>query len=142
MDVGDLTIVVDGLDHPEGVATGPDGTLYAGGELGQLYRVDPKDGSFEVVAECGGFLLGIAVDGDGLVYACNLKEQVVQRVDPHTGAVEILSSGAPGRPLLTPNWCVFDPWGRLLVTDSGGWKHDNGCVLARRGPTGRSPRPR
>ena len=29
----------DGLDHPEGVTAGPDGTLYAGGEAGQIYRV-------------------------------------------------------------------------------------------------------
>src|SRR5437764_1427040 len=59
----DLTVVVDGLDHPEGVATGPHGELYAGGELGQVYRIDRGAGSFEQVADCGGFLLGLAVDG-------------------------------------------------------------------------------
>ena len=130
MRIGDVAVVVDGLDHPEGVATAADGTLYAGGELGQLYRVDPDAGTFEQVADCGGFLLGIAVDADGLVYACNLKKRVVQRVDPRDGTVEVLTEGAPRRPFRNPNWPVFDPWGRLLVTDSGGWQGDDGMVVA------------
>ena len=34
------TELAGGLDHPEGVCCDPDaGVLYAGGELGQLYRV-------------------------------------------------------------------------------------------------------
>lgn len=130
MDVSEVTVVVDGLDHPEGVATAADGTLYAGGEAGQLYRVDVEAGAFEQVADCGGFLLGIAVDGDGFVYACNLKLRVVQRVDPRTGVVSVLSEGAPGRPFANPNWPVFDPFGRLLVTDSGSWRGDDGMVVA------------
>ena len=31
--------VATGLDHPEGIAVGPDGALFAGGEAGQLYRI-------------------------------------------------------------------------------------------------------
>jgi hypothetical protein len=31
--------VVTGLDHPEGIAVGLDGSLVAGGEAGQLYRI-------------------------------------------------------------------------------------------------------
>lgn len=131
MDLNDVTVVVDGLDHPEGVATAADGTLYAGGEAGQLYRVDPDAGTFEQVADCGGFLLGLAVDGDGFVYACNIgPRKMVQRIDPSTGVVTVLSEGAPGRPLRNPNWPVFDPSGRLLVTDSGGWQTNDGCILA------------
>ncbi len=34
----DGQVCVAGLDHPEGVAWGPEGKLYAGGEAGQLYR--------------------------------------------------------------------------------------------------------
>lgn len=128
MQLNDVSVLVDGLDHPEGVATAADGTLYAGGEAGQVYRVD--GGKAEQVADCGGFLLGLAVDGDGLVYACNVGLHVVQRVDPVSGSVEVLTRGAPGRPLKNPNWPVFDPFGRLLVTDSGGWLADDGAVLA------------
>jgi gluconolactonase len=128
MEIDELRVVVDGLDHPEGVATAADGTLYAGGELGQVYRVDPVRGSFEQVAECGGFMLGLAVDGDGFVYGCNLGRKILQRIDPRTGDVEMLSAGPPGRPFQTPNWCLFTPGGRLLVTDSGGWQHKDGFV--------------
>ena len=39
MRIDDFAPFVDGLDHPEGVAVGPDGELYAGGEAGQIYRV-------------------------------------------------------------------------------------------------------
>ena len=46
---GRARVLVDGLDHPEGVAYDPAaGVIWAGGEAGQLYRV--HDDSFEEVA--------------------------------------------------------------------------------------------
>ena len=42
------------LDHPEAVAWGPDGRVYAGGELGQLYRVGPPDKSCDQFAQVEG----------------------------------------------------------------------------------------
>ena len=43
--------------------------MYAGGEAGQIYRVQ-LDGGFEQVAEVsGGFILGLAVDTDDVIYA-------------------------------------------------------------------------
>ena len=35
-------IFADGLDHPEGLAFDADGALWAGGELGQIYRIDAR----------------------------------------------------------------------------------------------------
>jgi gluconolactonase len=32
----------DGLDHPECLAFDADGWLWAGGEAGQVYRIDPN----------------------------------------------------------------------------------------------------
>jgi hypothetical protein len=45
---------VDGLDHPEGVALGPDGKVYAGGEGGQVYRIDYASRHVETYADTGG----------------------------------------------------------------------------------------
>lgn len=126
--LGDFRTHVSGLDHPEGVAVGPDGTVYAGGEAGQLYRVE-ADGGLSELACTGGFLLGLAVDGDGVVYACDTGRREVVRVDPRTGTVETYSTGAPAAPFRNPNWPVFDDRGNLYVTDSGGWKDDDGHVV-------------
>jgi gluconolactonase len=47
-----FTELAGGFDHPEGIAWGPDGFLYAGGEAGQVYRVG-LDGSAEEIASTG-----------------------------------------------------------------------------------------
>ena len=36
----DISILVEGLDHAEGIAWGLDGYAYAGGEAGQIYKID------------------------------------------------------------------------------------------------------
>ena len=118
---------VHGLDHPEAVTTGPDGTLYAGGEAGQIYRVDLA-GRFEQIASTGGFVLGLCLDGDGAIYACDLAHSSVMRIDPD-GEVTTYSSGAPVRPMAVPNFPVFDAAGNLYVSDSGGWKEHSGCLF-------------
>ena len=58
-----IELLVDGLDHPEGVCWDPDaGVLWAGGEAGQLYRVDVEARTWDEVARAPGFVLGLAVD--------------------------------------------------------------------------------
>lgn len=129
-------VLADGLDHPEGVAVGPAGQIYAGGEAGQLYRVGAA-GSVEVIAETGGFLLGLAVDGDERVYACDRARSVVTRVDTVSGAVATYSRGTPATPLRTPNAAAFGRDGSLYITDSGTWDGDDGLVF-RVAPDGRT----
>src|SRR5207247_363718 len=64
-------VLVDGLDHPEGVAWDPAaGVLWAGGEAGQLYRVDVDRRTLEEAARAPGFVLGLAVDGRSRVVIC------------------------------------------------------------------------
>ncbi len=127
MRIDDFAPFVHGLDHPEGVTAGPDGTIYAGGEAGQIYRID-LDGSFEQIASTGGFVLGLCLDGNGAIYACDLAHSAVMRVDPD-GTVAPYSGGAPDRTMAVPNFPVFDAAGNLYVSDSGGWKEYGGCLF-------------
>ncbi len=129
LDIGSVTTYADGLDHPEGVTVTRDGVVYAGGEAGQVYRVN-DDGSVTQVASTGGFLLGLCADAHGRLYCCDVANRAVLRVDPATGEVSPYSTGTAERPMVNPNWPVFDAAGRLYVTDSGTWDGDDGCIYA------------
>ena len=104
--------VAAGLDHPEGVAVGPDGLLYAGGEAGQVYRI-AADGSLEELASSGGFMYGVTVDGNGTVYARDYGNASVMRISS-AGDVTAYSTGTRARPMRIPNFAAFDDSQRLL----------------------------
>jgi gluconolactonase len=106
------------LDHPEGVAVHPDGSVWCGGERGQIFRLDPDGTSIEEVASTGGFALGMAFDRAGDLFVCDLKHAAVFRLEVSSGRVERLSEGAPDRAFLIPNYPAFDHEGRLYVSDS------------------------
>jgi sugar lactone lactonase YvrE len=126
IDLSAFETVATGLDHPEGIAVGPDGEVYAGGEAGQIYRIG-ADGTSEEIASTGGFIYGIALDGDGNVYACDYGNASVVRVSP-SGRVETYSTGTAEVPMRVPNFPAFDDAGVLYVTDSGEWGDDDGLV--------------
>lgn len=68
-----VTTFIEGLDHAECVTTGPDGTLYAGGEAGRIYRILPDGKKLEIICSTGRFIVGVAVSPDGkFVLACDL----------------------------------------------------------------------
>ncbi|HEX7693795.1 MAG TPA: SMP-30/gluconolactonase/LRE family protein [Sphingomonas sp.] len=115
-DIRTLVFGLD-LDHPEGVTTGPDGTLYAGGVRGQIYKIDPA-GSYSEIVCTGGVSLGLCADGDGAVYVCNPMKRAVLRVSPD-GRVDTWCDRAGDTDLVLPNDCAFGPDGSLWVTDSG-----------------------
>jgi gluconolactonase len=122
----ELTPFVDGLDHPEGVAWGPDGHVYAGGEAGQVYRVTLA-GEVTQIGTTGGFLLGLCLDAAGRVYACDTVHRAVMRIAPD-GACERYAGGDEHRQMVNPNWPVFAADGTLYVSDSGAWGGDDGCL--------------
>jgi gluconolactonase len=117
--ISDLYVIAAPLDHPEGVARGPDGTLWAGGEAGQVYRLDPEAGSAAEVANTGGFVLGIAHDAAGRLYLCDAGRRAILRVDPGSGDVSVWCDSAGGGPLETPNHLAFAADGALYFSDSG-----------------------
>ena len=123
--IDDCRILVDGtvgevrLDHPECVIVGPDGAVWCGGERGQVYRVEADGSGLREVATTGGFSLGMAFGPDGRLYVCDLATASVKRVDVDSGAVETFATGTPERPLVAPNYPLFDAAGRLYVSDSG-----------------------
>src|SRR6478752_3641630 len=94
------------LLHPEGVAVDADGAIWCGGELGQIYRIAPDGSSIEEVATTGGFTLGIALDGRGQVYTCDLKHRAVYRLEIATGRGSRFADG--GGKLRAPNFPVVD----------------------------------
>lgn len=120
-------MLVDGLDHPEGVAWDPDaGILWAGGEDGQLYRVDVDARTWTEAARAPGFVLGLAVDGRGRVVVCCQGARSLCLLDDD--GVRTLHDG-----FTLPNYPAFGPDGTLYISDSGTWAHDDGRVL-RLGP--------
>lgn len=120
----------DGLDHPEGLAFDGDGTLWAGGELGQIYRINPKGKPTEVL-RLGGFCLGLTFSQSQELYVCNFKLPALVRLN-RKGRVLDSWDRAAGRKLKTPNFSVFDSEGNLYFSDSGDFHKRNGWVYLLR----------
>ena len=115
----DVRTIATGLDHPEGVTLGSDGMLYAGGEAGQVYTIDPVSGAVEQIADIpGGFMLGLAHDAEGSTYICDAGNAAVWKIGKD-GTAERWCESAGGGPFACPNWPAFAPDGSLIVSDSG-----------------------
>src|SRR5919106_5496927 len=118
---GRARVLVDGLDHPEGVAYDPAaGVLWAGGEGGQLYRV--AGSGCEEVARAPGFVLGLAVDGHDRLAVCASSDGSLCGYDG--GEVHRIATR-----MGFPNWPAFAPDGTLFVSDSGSWGADDGRIV-------------
>jgi sugar lactone lactonase YvrE len=117
------------LQHPEGLAVGPGGTVWCGSENGEILKIAPDGSSIERVASTGGFILGLAFNGRDALFACDLKHAAVFRLSIADGRLERFTP--PG--IRIPNYPVVDArHGRLLVSDShafgtpgpGVWAYD------------------
>ncbi|TLS48720.1 SMP-30/gluconolactonase/LRE family protein [Paenibacillus antri] len=108
------------LNHPEGIAIDEDGHVWCGGEAGEIFRVAADGSGIELVASTGGFTLGVALDGRGGLYGCDLKHASVFRVDTRTGELETWgNTDSRGNRMRNPNAPVVDAEnGWLYVTDS------------------------
>jgi sugar lactone lactonase YvrE len=120
-----VSVFIDGtlsdpqLDHPEGLAVHPDGSVWCGGERGQIFRVEPDGSGMTQVATTDGFCLGMAFDRTAEhLYICDNKHAAVFRLEVATGAVERFAEGAPAGAFKIPNYPAFDADDRLYVSDS------------------------
>ena len=127
--ISEVSIFADGLDHPECVAVHPDGSVWAGGEAGQVYKISADGKDVKEVANTGGFNLGIAFSpaADWLAI-CDNKNKCVWKYDLLTGMLVRLPSMIDGRNINIPNYPVFGKDGSLYVSESGAFRQVNGMI--------------
>lgn len=115
----DATLGPIRLKHPEGVAVAADGAVWCSGDGGEIYRIAPDGSGIEIVANTGGFTLGMAFDRQGLLYVCDLGHKAVFRLDPASKRLEQWATGGEGGQMKIPNYPVVDPVRNCLyVSDS------------------------
>lgn len=110
----------DRLNHPEGLCVDPrDGSLWCGGEGGELYHISPDGQRIETVATTGGFILGVAMDRRGRLYLCDLHFRCVFIFDDQGRELARLEGREGDEHLQIPNYAVLSAdETRLYVSDT------------------------
>jgi gluconolactonase len=114
------------VDHAEDLAFEEDGTVWCGGEEGQIYR-GRLDGEPEIVARTPGRTYGFALGPDEACYCADVTEPGIYRIEGD-GSVERVSAGTEDRAAVLPNDLALLPSGELLFSDSGNWGGNDGCI--------------
>lgn len=127
--IEDVLLLTDGLDHPECVATHPDGSIWAGGEAGQVYRIIADGSAVELIAQTGGFTMGIAFSPDASWLAiCDLKQHCIWKLVLETKELILFADKVNGASINIPNYPVFDEQGNLYVSESGAFRTVTGKI--------------
>ncbi|MFY0628475.1 MAG: SMP-30/gluconolactonase/LRE family protein [Reichenbachiella sp.] len=122
------TVFAEGLDHPECIAVHPDGSLWAGGEAGQIYHITENGTTVKEVTSTGGFILGIAFSpGAEWMAICDLGKKCMWRMDMKDYSLKELP--VTNHQFNIPNYAVFDRSGNLYVSESGEFKEKLGKVI-------------
>lgn len=125
-----VSVFAEGLDHSECIAVHPDGSVWAGGEAGQIYRISSDGKTVEEIASTGGFVQGVAfAPGARWLAACDPGNRCVWKVDPVNGKLEKFATGADGEQFNIPNYAAFDRAGNLYVSESGNFRQVNGKIF-------------
>jgi gluconolactonase len=123
-------VFTEGLDHPECVAVHPDGSVWCGGEAGQIYRIDPSGKKFEQLASTGGFVLGIAFSPDlNWLAICDTGRKALLRMDLRSCAIQVLADSIETWRLNIPNYPVFTRAGDLYFSESGAFGKTLGRIF-------------
>lgn len=129
-EVLDLRTLATGLDHAEGICWDPvRRCLWAGGEDGQIYRVELSGDVTITHTIADGVLLGVALDAEGALYLCDVGNHTVWRYD------HVSPPQRYGPTIDYPNYAVFGPDATLYVSDSGSFTEATGSIVSI-SPTG------
>lgn len=125
--LSDVENFASGIDHSEGICEALDGSLYLGGEVGQVYRLS-LDGVLEEIGQSPGtgILLGLSIRKDGSLLICDPSEKTIWAFDVKNNSWSVFCNQVGGQPLHTPNWGCFLPDGSYVFSDSGNWKAADG----------------
>ncbi len=124
------TVFADGLDHPECIAYHPDGTIWAGGEAGQIYTISADGKEITTVANTGGFILGIAFNADcSALLICDSGKKCLWKLDTKTHALSLFATGAGEHSFNIPNYACFDTKGNVYVSESEAFREVRGKIL-------------
>lgn len=111
---------IRGLDHPESIGIGPDGTAYTTGTGCQVYRLDLDNNTYEQFVSTEARCLGTVVDADGNLYAAHAGGDDVLKITP-AGEVSVYTTGPGGSKFQCANYPAFDREGHMYLSDSGDW---------------------
>ncbi len=126
----DLRTLATGLDHAEGICWDPvRRCLWAGGEVGQIYRIELSGDVAITHTIADGVLLGVALDAEGALYLCDVGNHTVWRYD-HVSLPQRY-----GPTIEYPNYAAFGPDATLYVSDSGSFTEPTGSIVSI-SPTG------
>jgi sugar lactone lactonase YvrE len=128
--IDDIEIFADGLDHPECVAVHPDGSVWAGGEAGQIYKVSPDGLEIKEIANTHGFILGIAFSPDvSWLAICDMKNHCVWKLALANYELTKFATGAENVLFNIPNYPCFSKDGKLWVSESGAFRQTTGKIF-------------
>lgn len=128
--INDIEIFAEGLDHPECVAVHPDGSVWAGGEGGQVYKISADGKTIEVIHNTGGFNLGLAFSpGATWLAICDLKNKCIWKLDMASNQLSVFATGAAGISFNIPNYISFTRNGKLFVSESGAFRQVSGKIF-------------
>jgi sugar lactone lactonase YvrE len=108
----------------------PDGSVWAGGEAGQIYKVSPDGLEIKEIANTHGFILGIAFSPDvSWLAICDMKNHCVWKLALATNELTKFATGAENVLFNIPNYPCFSKDGKLWVSESGAFRQTTGKIF-------------